>query len=102
MLPQRLRRMGDRLKASSSWWNGARPRSMPAPLRIELTLTARAEARAAFDRPRDAETRLRCQLVLLAGDGLTAPQIAPLVQRSATTVQRGLHRSHDGGMVAVP
>jgi|SRR5215207_679053 len=75
---------------------------MPAPLRLELTPAARAEARAAFDRTRDAETRLRCQMVLLAGDGLTVPQIAPLVQRSPTTVQRVLHRYHDGGMAALP
>jgi transposase len=75
---------------------------MPAPLRLELTPAARAEARAAFDRSRDAETRLRCQMVLLAGDGLTVPQIAPLVQRRATTVQRVRHRYHAGGMAAVP
>jgi transposase len=75
---------------------------MPAPLRIALTPAARAELRAAFDTTHDAETRLRYQMVLLAGDGRTAPQIAPLVQRSEATVQRVLHRYRDGGVAAVP
>jgi transposase len=56
----------------------------------------------AFDTTRDAETRLRYQMVLLAGDGLTAPPIAPLVRRSEATVQRVLHRYRAGGLPAVP
>ena len=58
--------------------------------------------RAAFEAARDAETRLRYQMVLLAGDGFTAPHIAPLVRRSEATVQRVLHRYRDGGVAAVP
>ena len=58
--------------------------------------------RAAFEATRDAETRLRYQMVLLAGDGLTAPHIAPLVRRSEATVQRVLHRYRTGGLRAVP
>jgi hypothetical protein len=74
---------------------------MPAPLRLALSPTARATVRAAFDTTRDAETRLRYQMVLLAADGRTAPQVAPLVQRSAATVQRVLHRFRAGGLAAV-
>ena len=75
---------------------------MPAPLRIDVRPADREAVRVAFDATRDAETRLRYQMVLLAGDGRTAPQIAPLVQRSEATVQRVLHRYRDGGLVAVP
>lgn len=75
---------------------------MPAPLRIDLSPADRQALREAFDSTRDAATRLRYQMVLLAGDGRTAPQIAPIVQRSEATVQRALHRYQDGGLVAVP
>jgi transposase len=75
---------------------------MPAPLRVDTSPAARESVRAAFEAARDAETRLRYQMVLLAGDGLTAPQIAPLVRRSEATVQRVLHRYRGGGLVAVP
>ena len=75
---------------------------MSAPLRIDLSPADREALRAAFETTRDADTRLRYQMVLLAADGRTAPQIAPLVQRSAATVQRVLHRYQDGGLAAVP
>jgi transposase len=75
---------------------------MPAPLQIALSPAARAQVRAAFDATRGAETRLRYQMVLLAADGRTAPQIAPLDQRSEATVQRVLGRYPAGGLAAVP
>ena len=75
---------------------------MPAPLRIELCPADREALRVAFDTTRDAETRLRYQMVWLAAEGQTAPQIAPIVQRSAVTVQRVLHRYQAGGLAAVP
>jgi transposase len=75
---------------------------MPAPLRIEWSPTEREAVRGAFDTTRDADTRLRYQMVLLAGDGHTVPEIAPLVQRSETTVQRVLHRYQASGLAAVP
>lgn len=75
---------------------------MPAPLRISLSPTDREAVRLAFETTRDAETRLRYQMVLLAADGHTAPQIAPIVQRSEVTVQRVLHRYRGGGVAAVP
>jgi transposase len=70
---------------------------MPAPVRIELTATARAELVARFNTTRDADTRLRYQMVLLAADGRSAPQIAPLVQRSAVAVWRVLTRYRAAG-----
>ena len=75
---------------------------MSAPLRIELSPDDRYAMHVAFDTTRDAETRLRYQMGLLAAEGRTAPQIAPIVQRSAVTVQRVLHRYQDGGVAAVP
>jgi hypothetical protein len=59
---------------------------------MRLTESARAELESCFETTRDAETRLRAQMVVLAGQGYTVPQIAPLVRRDATTVQRVLHR----------
>jgi hypothetical protein len=59
---------------------------MPAPVQVTLTGAARAEVVARFSATRDADARLRYQMVLLAADGRTAPQIAPLVQRSAVAV----------------
>jgi transposase len=70
---------------------------MPAPIRIALTGTARADLVARFNATRDADTRLRYQMVLLAADGRSAPQIAPLVQRSAVAVWRVLTRYRAAG-----
>jgi transposase len=75
---------------------------MSAPLRIDVSPADREALRVAFDSTRDADTRLRYQMVLLAAEGRTAPEIAPIVQRSDTTVQRVLHRYQDGGLAAVP
>jgi transposase len=75
---------------------------MPAPLRLALSPTARATVRAAFDTTRDAEARLRYQMVLLAADGRTTTQIAPLVQRSPDTVARVLKRYLAAGPAGVP
>jgi transposase len=41
-------------------------------------------------------------MVLLARDGYTAPQIAPLVRRSPDTVRRVLRRYQDEGLAGVP
>ena len=71
---------------------------MPAPVCITLTDDARIEVVARFNATRDAETRLRYQMVLLAGDGRTAPEIAPLVQRHPATVWRVLTRYRAGGL----
>jgi transposase len=75
---------------------------MPAPLRVPLTEAARAEVVVRFNATRDAETRLRYQMVLLAADGRTTTQIAPLVQRSPDTVARVLRRYLAAGLAGVP
>jgi transposase len=70
---------------------------LPAPVRVTLTAAARTDLVERFNATRDAEARLRYQMVLLAGDGRTAPQIAPLVQRHPATVWRVLTRYLAGG-----
>jgi putative transposase len=75
---------------------------MAAALRVQVDDEARRVLGERFEQTRDAETRLRYQMVLLAVDGRTAPQIAPLVRRSATTVERVLHRYRAEGPDGVP
>ena len=75
---------------------------MPAALRVQVTDDERAEVDECYERASDAEARTRYQIVLLAADGHTAPQIAPLVRRSVDTVRRVVHRYRDGGAGDVP
>jgi transposase len=75
---------------------------MPAALQLHLTAAAYTAVEHAFETTCAAETRLRYQMVLLAADGHTAPQIAPLVRRSVDTVPRVLRRYQTGGLAEVP
>jgi transposase len=75
---------------------------MPAALRVQLPEEERAEVERRYETARDAETRTRFQIVLLAADGHRALQIAPLVRRSVDTVRRVVRRYQDGGAGAVP
>jgi transposase len=75
---------------------------MPAALQLHLTETDCTAVEACFETTRDAETRLRAQMVLLAAQGLRVPQIARVVRRDATTVQRVLHRYQAEGIAGVP
>jgi transposase len=75
---------------------------MPAPFRVALPAAARADLVGRFNATRDAEARSRYQMVLLAADGRTTTQIAPLVQRSPDTVARVLKRYLAAGPAAVP
>jgi transposase len=76
---------------------------MPPPtLQVTLDPTARAELERRYHTTRDAETRTRYQMVLLAAQGHTPPQIARLVRCSPDTVRRVLHRYRAGGADAVP
>jgi transposase len=75
---------------------------MPAALRVQLAEEERAELERHYETARDAETRTRYQIVLLAADGHRVPQIAPLVRRSRDTVRRVLRRYRDGGAGDVP
>ena len=65
---------------------------MTAPVRITWGAAAQAEVARRFEATREAETRLRYQMVLLAGEGRTAAQVARLVRRSHDTVLRVLRR----------
>lgn len=75
---------------------------MPAAIQLHLAEDERAAVEQRFEATRDAETRLRAQMVLLAAQGYAAPQIAPLVRRSAATVQRVLRRYQAEGVAGVP
>ena len=75
---------------------------MPTPLRIQLDAAAQQEVARRFEQTRDADTRLRYQMILLAAEGRTAPQIAPLVRRSRATVERVLGRYLQEGPDGVP
>jgi transposase len=67
-----------------------------------LSAARRTEVEAAYNATADAETRLRYQMVLLAQQGKTAPEIARLTLRGPDTVARVLHRYEAGGLAAVP
>ena len=67
-----------------------------------LEPSALAAVEAAFEATRDAETRLRYQMVLLAHRGKTAREIAGPTRRSAQTVLRVVRRYQAGGVAAVP
>jgi transposase len=67
-----------------------------------LPAAQRAELEAAYNATDDAEARLRYQMVLLAQQGRTAPEIARLTLRGPDTVVRVLHRYEAGGLAAVP
>ena len=75
---------------------------MPATLRLQVGEEARAAVVRCYEEASDAETRTRYQMVLLASEGWTAPQIAPLVRRSVDTVQRVLRRYQAEGVAGVP
>jgi transposase len=75
---------------------------MGAPLGLVLGAAARDELRRRYDAARDAETRTRYQMVLLAGEGRPAPEVAALVRRSPDTVWRVVGRYRRQGPDGVP
>lgn len=75
---------------------------MTVPLRVSLDDAARCTLAERFEQTRDAETRLRYQMVLLAAEGRTAPTVAPLVRRSPDTVLRVLRRYLAEGPDGIP
>jgi transposase len=75
---------------------------MPAPLGLELDAAARDEPRQRYAGARGAEPRTRFQMVLLAGEGQSAPAGAALGRRSPDTVWRGGRRYQHGGPDGVP
>lgn len=69
---------------------------------VTLDAEAREELARRYDAARDANTRLRYQIVLLADRGRGTEEIAAVVRRSASTVWRVLQRYRAGGPDAVP
>ncbi|HZQ97440.1 MAG TPA: helix-turn-helix domain-containing protein [Chloroflexota bacterium] len=67
-----------------------------------LDAAALAAVEAAFEATRDAETRLRYQMVLLAHRGMAAPEVGRLTRGSARTVAAVVRRYWAGGVAAVP
>ena len=63
---------------------------MAVPLQVRLNEEERAVVERRYATARDAETRTRYQMILMAADGKPAPQIGWLVRRSEDTVRRGL------------
>ena len=72
------------------------------PAGVTLDEAARAEVRRRSDAARDAETRTRYQMVLLAGAEAPVPEIAAVVGRSPATVWRVLQRYRAQGPAGVP
>ncbi|HEY6410806.1 MAG TPA: helix-turn-helix domain-containing protein, partial [Ktedonobacteraceae bacterium] len=76
---------------------------MPAPITLlPLDEQLQAELQQRYEQARDAETRTRYQMIVLAQLGHTAPRIARMVLRSEDTVARVLKRFLTGGLDAVP
>lgn len=69
---------------------------------LVVETAAREEVARRYDAAQDADTRLRYQIVLLAGEGRDVAEIAAVVRRSTSTVWRVLDRSRAGGPDAVP
>src|SRR5712691_1654605 len=76
--------------------------SMPAALRLQVSKEEHARLARQYDETDRAEARTRYQMVLLAVEGYSAPQIAPLVRRSVDTVQRVLRRYQAEGAAGIP
>ncbi len=75
---------------------------MAVPLQVRLKEEERAEVEQRYAVARDAETRTRYQMILMAAEGQSAPQIGWLVRRSEDTVRRVLRRFLQHGLDAVP
>jgi transposase len=81
----------------------ARRCAVPGPFTMApLEPAALAAVEAAFEATRDAETRLRYQMLLLAQQGKSASEVGRLTRRPARTVVRVVRRYQSGGVAAVP
>jgi transposase len=75
---------------------------MAVRLSVRLNAEQRTEIERRYRVARDAETRTRYQMILLAADGKPAPQVGWMVRRSEDTVRRVLGRFLRQGLDAVP
>jgi hypothetical protein len=74
---------------------------MAVPLQVRLNEEQRSEVERRYLAARDADTRTRFQMTLMAADGKSAPQIGWLVRRSEDAVRRVLRRFLHHGLAAV-
>jgi hypothetical protein len=75
---------------------------MAERLKVHLEQAQRAEVDRRYRAARDAETRTRYHMILLAADGKPAPQIGWMTRRNEDTVRRVIGRFLHQGMDAVP
>src|SRR4030088_873528 len=75
---------------------------MAVRLSVRLNEEQRTEMKQRYRVARDAETRTRYQMILLAADGKPAPQAGWMVRRSEDTVRRVLGRLMHHGLDAAP
>ncbi len=76
---------------------------MAAPITLpSLDRATLAELRRRYEQTPNVESRTRYQMLLLAQQEYTVPQIARIVVRSEDTVARVLNRFLTGGLDAVP
>ncbi len=69
---------------------------------VVVDVATREDLARRYDATRDAAARTCYQIVLLAGEGRDAAEIAAVVRRSRSTVWRVLQRYRAGGPAAVP
>ena len=85
------------------WRLKRRKEIVTAPITLPPLDTATlAELRGRCEETPDVESRTRYQMILLARQAYTGPQIARIVLRSEDTVARVLKRFLAGGLDAVP
>jgi Winged helix-turn helix len=85
------------------WKVGERKEEVPTPITLpSLDEQLQAGLHQRYEEARDAQTRTRYQMILLARLGYMAPHIARMVLRSEDTVARVLNRFLAGGLDAVP
>jgi transposase len=74
---------------------------MVAPLRVTLDDGAHTAVARRYETTRAAIERTNCHIVLLAAEGRTAAQVAPLVRRSPDQVRRVLKRYSAAGLAGL-
>jgi transposase len=74
---------------------------MTAPIRLRLDQAARTAVSERYEHTRGAVERTNCQIVLLADEGRSAPEIAWLVRRGPHQVRKVLHRFRSAGLAGL-
>ncbi len=74
---------------------------MPAPLRLRLDQPTREAVAKRYERASGPVERTNCQMVLLADEGRSVPEIAWLVRRGRDQVRTILHRFQREGLAGL-